>query len=249
MSARRRAELLIITGLSGSGKTHVSRALEDCGWFCVDNLPTALIPRFAELIQSSPELRRAALVVDMRETEFTARFPACFRELRRRQRGPSASLLFVEASERALLRRFSETRRPHPLAGNQPVLEALREERAALQPIRKMADAILDTSEYSVHELRDRVRERHGQRDTARQLVVTVMSFGFRHGLPAEADLVFDVRFLPNPNFVPALKRKTGNDRAVQDFLRQKPDTRGLLLRLTDLLGFLVPRYIREGKS
>lgn len=249
MSARRRAELLIITGLSGSGKTHVSRALEDCGWFCVDNLPTALIPRFAELIQSSPELRRAALVVDMRETDFTARFPACFRELRRRQRGPSASLLFVEASERALLRRFSETRRPHPLAGNQPVLEALREERAALQPIRKMSDAILDTSEYSVHELRDRVRERYGQRDTARPLVVTVMSFGFRHGLPAEADLVFDVRFLPNPNFVPALKRKTGNDRAVQDFLRQKPDTRGLLLRLTDLLGFLVPRYIREGKS
>ncbi len=248
----RRAEgpqLLIITGLSGSGKTHVSRALEDCGWSCVDNLPTALIPRFAALIQAAPELRRAALVVDVREPHFATRFPACLRELRRAQRGLSASLLFVEASERVLLRRFSETRRPHPLAVNQPVLDGLREERAALRPVRQMADGILDTSDFSVHQLRDWVREHYGPRDTARPLVVTVMSFGFRHGLPSEADLVFDVRFLPNPNFVPALKRKTGNDRAVQAFLRQKPETRQLLRRLEDLLGFLLPRYVREGKS
>lgn len=244
-----RAQLLVITGLSGAGKTHVSRALEDCGWSCVDNLPTALIPRFAALIQAAPELRRAALVVDVREPHFASRFPACLRELRRGQRGLSASLLFVEASERALLRRFSETRRPHPLAVNQPVLDGLREERGALRPIRQMADAILDTTDFSVHELRDWVREHYGPRDPVRPLVVTVMSFGFRHGLPAEADLVFDVRFLPNPNFVPALKRKTGNDRPVQDFLRQKTETRQLLRRLEDLLGFLLPRYVREGKS
>ncbi len=208
-----------------------------------------MIPRFAALIQASPELRRAALVVDLREPGFATRFPACLRELRRAQRGLSASLLFVEASERVLQRRFSETRRPHPLAVNQPVLDGLREERAALRPIRQMADAILDTSAFSVHELRDWVRERYGPRDTARPLVVTVMSFGFRHGAPAEADLVFDVRFLPNPNFVPALKRKTGNDPAVQEFLRRKPETRQLLRRLKDLLDFLLPRYVREGKS
>jgi RNase adapter protein RapZ len=245
--ARARAQILVITGLSGSGKTHVLRALEDSGWFCVDNLPLALIPRFAELIQASSELRRSALVVDMREPEFPARFPAVYRALR--GRGLGAALIFVEASERSLLRRFSETRRPHPLAVNQPVLEGLREEREALGPIRKMADLILDTSEYSVHELRDWVRERYGRRDASRPLVVSVLSFGFRHGVPPEADLVFDVRFLPNPNFVPALKRLTGNDPAVRSFLMRQSDTRALLARLEDFLGFLLPRYIREGKS
>lgn len=247
MSRPARAELLLITGLAGSGKTHVLRALEDSGWFCVDNLPLALIPRFAELIQGSSELRRAALVVDMREPDFEQRFPSLYRRIQ----GPAlhVGLVFVEAAERVLVRRFSETRRPHPLAVNQPVLDGLREEREALRPVRKMADVILDTSEYSVHELRDWVRERYGGRDARHPLVVSVMSFGFRHGVPAEADLVFDVRFLPNPNFVPALKRLTGNDEPVRRFLRRQKDTRELLQRLYGFLEFLLPRYVREGKS
>jgi len=246
-SRRARPELLLITGLAGSGKTHVLRALEDCGWFCVDNLPLALIPRFADLLSGSAELRRSAIVVDMREPGFPERFPALHRELKL-ARTATLSVLFVEAGERTLLRRFSETRRPHPLAVNQPIAEGLREERQALRPIRKLADLILDTSDYSVHELRDWVRERYASRDP-RSLVVSVLSFGFRHGVPSEADLVFDVRFLPNPNFVPKLKRLTGQDPPVQRFLARQADTPVLLRKLLDLLAFLLPRYQREGKS
>ncbi len=195
-SASREARLLIITGLSGSGKTHVARALEDIGWFCVDNLPSALIPRFAELIRASEELRRSALVVDMREREFLRQFPHVFRQLRRRG-GLGVSLLFLEADEKVLVRRFSETRRPHPLAINQPAIEGIREEREALKPIRKMADLILDTSDYTVHQLRDYIREHYDVRHEAAPIVVSVMSFGYKYGVPSDADLVFDVRFLP----------------------------------------------------
>jgi UPF0042 nucleotide-binding protein len=240
-------QVLIITGLSGSGKTLVSRALEDVGWFCVDNLPTALIPRFVDLLRESQELRRAALVVDMREREFVKRFPRVFRELR--ARGVNASLLFLEADEKVLLRRFSETRRPHPLAVNQPAIEGIREEREGLRPIRKTADLILDTSEYTVHELRDYIREHYDLRSEASPIVVSVTSFGYKFGLPSEADLVFDVRFLPNPNFVPQLKRLTGNDAAVVRFMRRQEDTASFLRRVTAFLRFMIPRYIAEGKS
>jgi UPF0042 nucleotide-binding protein len=240
--------ILVITGLSGSGKTHVLRAFEDAGWFSVDNLPTALIPRFVELIGRTPGLDRAALVADMREPGFLRQFPQVYRRLR--ARGVALSLLFLEADERVLLRRFSETRRPHPLAVNQPVLEGVREERAALAPIRKMADHILDTSSYTVHALRDYVRERFEVREgDERKLVVSVTSFGYKYGLPTEADLVFDVRFLPNPNFVPRLKKLTGHHSAVVRYLRRQRDTGTLLRRMSEFLDFVLPRYVKEGKS
>jgi UPF0042 nucleotide-binding protein len=237
----------VITGLSGSGKTHVSRALEDVGWFCVDNLPTALIPRFAELIRGSRNLRRTALVVDLRERDFVRHFPRSYRQLR--GRGLEASLLFREAEERALVRRFSETRRPHPLAVNEPVLVGIREEREALAPIRKMADLILDTSDYTVHQLRDYIREHYDLRDEAASLIVTVTSFGYKYGVPPEADLVFDARFLPNPNFVAALRRRTGLDPAVVRYLRRHRETGAFLSRLLGFVSYLLPRYAREGKS
>jgi RNase adapter protein RapZ len=240
-------QVLVITGLSGSGKTLVSRALEDIGWFCVDNLPTALIPRFVDLLRESHELRRAALVVDMREREFVKRFPRVFREVR--AKGVDASLLFLEADEKVLLRRFSETRRPHPLAVNQPAIEGIREERESLGRIRKEADLILDTSDYTVHELRDYIREHYDLRSGAVPIVVSVTSFGYKYGLPSEADLVFDVRFLPNPNFVPKLKRLTGNHSAVVRFMRRQADTGAFLRRVTGFLRFVIPRYIAEGKS
>jgi UPF0042 nucleotide-binding protein len=240
-------EVLVITGLSGSGKTHVSRALEDVGWFCLDNLPTALIPRFAELLRGSPELVRSALVVDLRERDFVRRFPVVFRGLK--AKGLSAGLIFLEASEKALLRRFSETRRPHPLAVNQPVLDGIREERGALAPIRKMADLILDTSEFTVHRLRDYVREHYDLRAQAPPLMISVTSFGYKYGAPAESDLVFDARFLPNPNFVPSLKGLTGLDRPVVRFMRRHADTGVFLRKLESFLTYLLPRFVREGKS
>jgi RNase adapter protein RapZ len=241
-------EVLIITGLSGSGKTHVSRALEDCGWFCVDNLPTVLIPRFLELICASDDLRRSALVVDVRERDFLRDFPRVLRQMRRS--GLRVNLLFLETDEKVLLRRFSETRRPHPLGGfNQPPIEALREEREALAPIRKMADLILDTSEYTVHELRDYIREHYDLRNQNAALIVSVTSFGYKYGTPDEADLVFDVRFLPNPNFVPELKRLTGKHAPVMRYLRRQAETKTLLRKLEAFLAYIIPRYAREGKS
>jgi UPF0042 nucleotide-binding protein len=246
--SRPEARLLIITGLSGSGKTHVARALEDIGWFCVDNLPSALIPRFAELIRGSAELRRSALVVDMREREFLKQFPHVFRQLRGRG-GLGMNVLFLEADEKVLVRRFSETRRPHPLAINQPAIEGIREEREALKPIRKMADLILDTSDYTVHQLRDYIREHYDVRHEAAPLVLSVMSFGYKYGVPSEADLVFDVRFLPNPNFVPSLKPLTGNHAPVIRYMRRQKDTAVFLDKMKSFLSYVVPRYIKEGKS
>ncbi len=250
MSAARRRQprLLVITGLSGSGKTHVSRALEDAGWFCVDNLPTALVPSFADLIGRSAELRRSALVVDVRERGFPEAFPGVYRELK--GRGSLApSLVFLEADERTLLRRFSETRRPHPLAGQEPAIEGIRAEREALGPVRKMADLILDTSRFTVHQLRDYVRERYDVRTEGRRMSVSVLSFGYKHGVPPEADLVFDARFLPNPNFVPKLRRLSGASGAVVAYLRRQPDTSAFLRRVLSLVRFVLPRHEREGRS
>jgi UPF0042 nucleotide-binding protein len=243
----REPQILIITGLSGSGKTNVARALEDIGWFCVDNLPSALIPRFASMIHGSEELRRSALVVDMREREFLKQFPHVFRQLR--GQGVAVNLLFLEADEKALVRRFSETRRPHPLAFNQPAIEGIREEREALRPIRKMADMILDTTDYTVHQLREYIREHYDVREQAAPLVLGVMSFGYKYGVPSEADLVFDVRFLPNPNFVPRLKPLTGGDAAVVKYMRRQADTESFLERLRGFLDYVLPRYVKEGKT
>ena len=250
MSAARRKHprLLVITGLSGSGKTHVSRALEDAGWFCVDNLPSALVPAFADLVRSSPELRRAALVVDVRERGFPEAFPAVYRRLKARG-GLAPALLFLEADERSLLRRFSETRRPHPLAGAEPAIEGIRAERVALAPLRKVADVILDTSAFTVHQLRDYVRERYDVRTEGRRMSVSVLSFGYKHGVPPEADLVFDARFLPNPNFVPRLRRLSGNDAPVVAYLKRQPETAAFLKRVMALVRYVLPRHEREGRS
>ena len=250
MSAARREHprLLVITGLSGSGKTHVSRALEDAGWFCVDNLPSALVPAFADLVRSSPELRRAALVVDVRERGFPEAFPGVYRRLKARG-GLAPALLFLEADERSLLRRFSETRRPHPLAGEERAIEGIRAERAALAPLRKVADVILDTSAFTVHQLRDYVRERYDVRTEGRRMSVSVLSFGYKHGVPPEADLVFDARFLPNPNFVAHLRRLSGNDAPVVAYLKRQGETAAFLKRVLALLRYVVPRHEREGRS
>ncbi len=186
-------------------------------------------------------------MVDIREPNFLRRFPETFRSLKRR--GLEASLLFLEADERVLVRRFSETRRPHPLAVNEPVIEGIREEREALRPIRKMADFILDTTQYTVHQLRDYIREHYDVRAEPGTLVVAVMSFGYKYGVPAEADLVFDVRFLPNPNFVPSLRPLTGAHARVVRFLRRQDETRQFLRRLRGFLGYVLPRYVREGKA
>ncbi len=248
MRRRPQPRLLVITGLSGSGKTHVSRALEDAGWFCVDNLPTALVPSFAELIRRSPELRRSVLVVDVRERGFPQAFPRVYRALKRTA-GLAPSLVFLEADERTLLRRFSETRRPHPLAEAGPAIEGIRAERKALEPIRKMADVILDTSRFTVHQLRDYVRERYDVRAEGRRMVVSVLSFGYKHGVPPESDLVFDARFLPNPNFVPKLRPLTGAHASVAAYLRRQPETRAFLRKILSLVAFVLPRHEREGRS
>jgi UPF0042 nucleotide-binding protein len=224
----------------------VLRALEDLGWFCVDNLPTALVPRFADLIRMSSELRRSALGLDVRERGFPRIFPRLLGSLRRKLK---ASLLFLEADEKVLLRRFSETRRPHPMAVDEPAIEGIREERLALRPIRKMADQIIDTSEFTVHQLRDFVRERYGLRERRVEFVVTFASFGYKYGVPLDADLVFDVRFLANPNFVPRLKPLTGNHAAVVRYMRRQLETGEFLRRLRSLLLWVIPRYVREGKS
>ena len=240
-------QILVITGLSGSGKTHVLRTLEDMGWFCVDNLPTALIPRFADLIAGSEELHRSALVIDMRERDFVRLFPQAYKQVR--EKGVRTGLLFLEAEDRVLVRRFSETRRPHPLAINQPAIEGIREEREALRPIRKMADLILDTSQYNVHQLREYIRDHYDLRGRGNPMILSVMSFGYKYGVPTEADLVFDVRFLPNPNFVPTLKRLSGNHEPVIRYMRKQKDTAAFLKHVTTFLQYVIPRYIREGKS
>lgn len=240
--------IVVVTGLSGSGKSTAVRALEDAGWFCVDNLPSALVPAFADLVRSSPQLRRAALVVDVRERGFPEAFPAVYRGLKARG-GLAPALLFLEADERTLLRRFSETRRPHPLAGEERAIEGIRAERAALAPLRKVADVILDTSAFTVHQLRDYVRERYDVRTEGRRMSVSVLSFGYKHGVPPEADLVFDARFLPNPNFVAHLRRLSGNDAPVVAYLKRQGETAAFLKRVLALLRYVVPRHEREGRS
>ena len=243
------ASFVVVTGLSGAGKSHAIRALEDLGYFCVDNLPVALIPAFADLTVNAPgNVRRAAVVVDVREGRGLSGFPAIYRRLKKSW-PRHVRLVFLEADSRALIRRFSETRRPHPLALDRTVTEGLAEERRLLEPIRRLADQVLDTSTLTVHELRRRILETVGGAGTVASLVVTVMSFGFRHGVPVDADLVFDVRFLPNPYFVAALKRWTGRHAGVARFvLRTAVATRFLSLT-TGLLKFLLPHYIREGKT
>jgi RNase adapter protein RapZ len=245
-ATRGTGQLVILTGLSGSGKSTVLKTFEDLGFYCVDNLPVDLIPTFSELhVYGSGEVERAALLVDAREGEQLKRLPAIYRKLRREH---PANLVFIEACDEALLRRFSETRRPHPLGHDRPVREGLRRERQMMAPIRKLASVVIDTSNFNVHELRQFITERFKNPDR-RPLLVSLVSFGYRFGIPGDADLVFDVRFLPNPHFVPQLRRYSGKDGRVARYMRSFPQTGEFLRRIEGLLTYLIPHYIREGKS
>ena len=246
--ARRTARFVVLTGLSGSGKSQAINALEDLGYFCVDNLPTTLIPTLADLIvRAGDEDAKAAVVVDVREGRFLSQFPKIFRKLRADQ-DLHAVLIFLESSDTTLVRRFSETRRPHPLARDRSTTEGIREERRRLDEIRTLADQIVDTSDMTVHELRETFM-RFVRGSAQATLVVTLLSFGFKYGIPVDADLVLDVRFLPNPYFVAALRRQTGRSRGVQRYLDKHEATRTFLMKTSDLLRFLVPHYVSEGKS
>jgi UPF0042 nucleotide-binding protein len=239
---------IVLTGLSGSGKSQAIRALEDLGYFCVDNLPTTLIPTLAKLsLQSGGDIAKVAIVVDVREGGFLSSFPTVFAKLRKMPR-LNPILIFLEASHATLVRRFSETRRPHPLAPDRSPAEGIRDERERMNVIRNLADEIVDTSDMTVHELRQFFMGLSRDRSAAR-LVITLLSFGFKHGVPVDADLVFDARCLPNPHFVPALRRRTGRDRAVAEFMERDTSSRAFMDRLTEYVRYVVPFYIAEGKS
>jgi UPF0042 nucleotide-binding protein len=238
--------VVIITGLSGSGMSSALKAFEDLGYFAVDNLPVQLIPTFVHLSAQSSEISRTAFVVDVRSREFLSAFPAIYRELSRQEL--DVTVLFLEADDDLLVRRYSETRRPHPLP-DQDVALAIRQERRMLSEIRDLADMIIDTSEHTVHSLRDAIRDRFADKGTGHDMSVNLLSFGFRHGLPRAADMIFDVRFLPNPHFVPELRHLTGCDRQVVEYLQSEPEVTEAIDRFRGLLEYLLPRFKHEGKS
>ena len=243
------AQFVVVTGLAGAGKSAAIRALEDLGYLCVDNLPTVLIPTLADLtLGEGTTSDTVAVVVDARDRSFLDRFNSVFMSLRAR-RNLSTWLIFLEASDEALLRRFSETRRPHPLAPTGSVIEGILVERARLRPIRKMADKVLDTSDLTVHELRRAFHELSQGAGKNTRLTVSLLSFGYKYGVPVESDLLFDVRFLPNPYFVTGMRQLTGKATAVRDYLAAADATEPFLDKTTDLLRFLIPKYITEGKS
>jgi UPF0042 nucleotide-binding protein len=240
-------ELVVVTGLSGSGKGTVIKCLEDLGYYSVDNLPLDLIEKFAGLTKDSSKIRRAALVVDIREGGSLERFPRIYAALRKKLR---TTLLFLEADADALVRRFSETRRPHPLGdGKRPVVRSIQAERERLEPIRALADHIINTSKFNVHDLKELIRETFSGKEVSRQILVYVTSFGYRHGVPSDSDLVFDVRFLPNPNYIPEFKHRTGRHPSVARYIRGFPQTTEFVEKISSLLTYLLPHYIREGKS
>jgi RNase adapter protein RapZ len=238
-------ELVILTGMSGSGKLSALKAFEDLGFYSVDNLPLELVPRFADLVRQSAEIERAALVVDVREGMRLDRFPSILKKV---QKVLPTRVVFLEASEDALLRRFSETRRPHPM-GRQIVVQGIRAEQKRLDPIRNVADIVIDTTKFNVHELRAYILAQFERGAGDRNLAISSTSFGFKNGVPADADLVFDVRFLPNPHFVPEFRNLTGRHPKVAKYIRQFPQTQEFLDKTTEMLKFLLPHYIEEGKS
>jgi len=240
--------LVVITGMSGSGKRTVYKAFEDMGYFCVDNLPTPLVPRLLEMTAvSGGKISQLAIVIDVRLGESVSNFKPLFASLK--QSLFRTTIVFVDASDDVLARRYSETRRVHPLAQQRSLTEGIRAERRALSEIRAMADLVIDTSELTVHDLRRLVYESFQPSEAGDHLIVTIISFGFKYGIPFNSDLVFDVRFLPNPNFVPELKSLTGNDPEVCRFMSNCKETHEILAKITDMLEYLLPRYSREGKS
>jgi len=244
--SRSPGELVIITGMSGSGKASVLKAFEDLGYYCVDNLPVGLIPRFAELVGPSSEIERTALVVDVREGSQLESLPEIVKSVKRML---PTKVIYLEAEDAILLRRYSETRRPHPLGKDAPVRTSLAAERRHLRAIRAMADLVIDTSKFNVHELRAYITARFHKQETDKNILVSCVSFGFKHGVPEDADLVFDVRFLPNPHFVPEFRPLTGRDPKVARYIRSFPQTKEFISRISELLIYLLPHYIHEGKS
>jgi len=239
---------LIITGLSGSGKSTVMRALEDAGFHCIDNLPPVLMPRFLELCTaSSAEITKIAMVMDVRERPFLKEYPEIFRELK--AQGQDLTILFLESTDEVLVRRYNETRRQHPLAEGGTVLEGIRKERELLSGLRTLADEIIDTSSLSIHQLRNLITQLCHPAGDARRMNVILTSFGYKYGVPADADLVFDVRFLPNPFFVSELRNLSGNERPVYDYVMNNEVARRFREKFFDLIAFLTPLYEQEGKS
>jgi len=239
-------KLLIITGLSGSGKTAFSHFLEDLGYYCVDNLPSKLIPIFVELRERKKvEIDKVALVVDIRELDFTKEFPRVWEKVRKRV---SAKLIFLEASDKTLVNRFSESRRPHPLSKNKSVLEGVRLERKKLEEIKKLADEVIDTTTTTVYQLKEIIRNRFLKRKS-NKMQVSLVSFGYKYGIPIDSDLVFDTRFLPNPFYVEELRNKTGKSKKVVDYVIKKPETKEFLKELYRFMGYLIPNFLQEGKS
>jgi UPF0042 nucleotide-binding protein len=240
--------IIIITGLSGSGKSVAIRALEDNGFFCIDNLPPLLIPTFIDLCQGYQEqITRIALGVDLRGRRFLRSWPKVLEDLR--AAGHHVQILFFDASDEVLLRRFSETRRPHPLAGEEPIQEGITRERKALEGMRELADKVIDTTNLNVHELKREMEQNFAQSPNPRRMNVFLTSFGYRYGIPHDTDIILDVRFLPNPFFVNELRMKTGLDPEVADYVRKENETGVFLDRLYSLLQFTLPLYEREGKS
>lgn len=239
-------ELVIVTGISGAGKASALKAFEDLGFHCVDNLPLELLQDFAKIVAKSNEIQNAAIVVDIREGQTLDRLPEILKGIKMIL---PTRVVFLDAQDPALVRRYSETRRPHPLGRMETVSRSIVEERQLLDPIRNVTDTLIDTSNFNVHELRAHIQARFGQGDRAKHLLVSCVSFGFKNGVPLDADIVFDVRFLPNPHFVPEFRRKTGKDPAVADYVRGFPQTMEFLERVTDLMLYLLPHYVGEGKS
>ncbi|WP_028313140.1 RNase adapter RapZ [Desulfatibacillum aliphaticivorans] len=243
-----RLKIVIITGLSGSGKSTALAALEDAGFFCVDNLPVALLPKFLELQnQTVSEVTRFAFVMDLREKGFVSRFENVFKDLE--DQGYAFEIIFLESDEDTLIRRYSETRRQHPLSKDKGLLEGIRLEKQVLEPLRSIAHRVVDSSNLNVHQLKAMIQEMGAQKNERKSIQISVLSFGFKYGIPRGADLVMDVRFLPNPYFVPELKNLTGLQAPVQEFVLEKPVTQEFLKKFIDLLDFLAPRYQKEGKA
>jgi RNase adapter protein RapZ len=239
-------ELVIISGMSGAGKASALKTFEDLGYYCVDNLPVGLMANFAELVLDTLEIQRAALVVDIREGARLDKLPQTLASLRRLLK---MTVLFLEADEEALLRRYSETRRPHPLGRNVSVRASLAAERRRLLPVKALADLVVDTTKFNVHELRSLLTERFTGGKSEKNILISCVSFGYREGVPEDADLVFDVRFLPNPHFIPKFRPFTGRHPAVARYIRSFPQTKEFIRRISQLLIYLIPHYIREGKS
>lgn len=239
--------IFVVTGLSGSGKTTVIKALEDLGFFCLDNLPIVLLPKFLELrVSSSSEISKVAVVIDTRAKEFLEEAPKMIKDLR--DQGYQIKVLFLDCEDSVLIRRFSETRRTHPLARGRPLLEGIKMERSLLAELRDMSDLIIDTSSYNVHQLKEAV-ESQLEVSASDRFHILVQSFGFRYGVPSNTDMVVDVRFLPNPYFVEELKEKTGQDKEVEDFVLGRPEAKEFIRRFQELVAWLLPLYVKEGKS